>query len=227
MRKFIILILFILLVGCDVQYWGLTPDTVLIDGYVDLDEGYVRVSLMRKCSNSPVTSALVLLNGIMLNSDTPGIYSRNIPFINDTFRLRVELKEDLLNFAEVAPSPRHLNYQYLIEGDSLRLSWERPENADYFEFIATTGGDTILDTTIVDTEIVIEYISDSLRAEIISISGPVWSDSIIIPNIDTGMWRGYFKVISHTYLDFNHRGNMPKLLKDSYTEEIGRPTTLK
>ncbi len=204
MKKLAFLLILILFTSCDVKYWGLVPDTVSVDGYIDLNTGFARIYLRKKYQDAPVTSATVLINGVMLNSDNPGVYTKNLSVDIDTFHLRVELMDELLNFTEVAPSPRNLNYQYIISGDSLKISWERPEHASYFEFIATENMDTVLDTVLVDTEIVMEQVRDSLQAEIISVSGPEWSDTAFIPNINTGVWEGNFKILSRTHLDFNH-----------------------
>ncbi len=204
MRKLTFLLVLILFTACDVKYWGLVPDTVSVDGYVDLNTGVARIYLKKKYRDAPVTSATVLINGVMLNSDSPGVYTKNLNVDIDTFHLRIELMDELLNFTEYAPSPRSLDYQYVITGDSLKISWERPENADYFEFITTLNADTVLDTVVVDTQIVVEQVSDSLQAEIISVSGPEWNDTTFVPNINTGVWEGNFKIFSRTHLDLNH-----------------------
>ncbi len=203
MKKYFLPVILILLSSCNVKYWGLVPDTISINGYVDLNSGLARIYLEKKYSNTPVTSASVLINGVLLRSDTPGVYLKKLSVSSDTFHLHIETLDEMLNFTEFAPSPRNLIYHYTTTGDSLKVIWERPENVDYFEFITIINEDTVLDTILADTEIVFVPPTDSLHAEILSISGPVWSDSTLVPNIDTGIWEGKFKIISHTYLNLS------------------------
>ncbi len=192
MKRLFILLL-VLFTGCEMKYWGLVPDTISVDATVDLDSSVATVRLVKKYMGNPVMFANVYLNSVFLDEEGPGEYRGNINPA-DTFHLRIEGMDELLNFTEHAPEPRNVNYEYEFSGDTLFLRWQKANFATYYNVRILRGDSVIFSSETPDTLVRFPVNRDTLRLELTVVSGPELGDTSEVNNINTGVWEGILRI---------------------------------